>query len=84
MYTLQQLFEGLECGHEFCTRCWKEYLTSKIMDEQKEVSKLTQRIDVNIMLCGLCSCCFMCKRHHQLAVLKFQSMFGYRILLVQH
>ncbi|XP_046860422.1 E3 ubiquitin-protein ligase arih1-like isoform X2 [Xenia sp. Carnegie-2017] len=29
-------FEGLECGHKFCLRCWKEYLTSKIMDEQKE------------------------------------------------
>jgi hypothetical protein len=37
VYIFQQLFEGLECGHEFCTRCWKEYLTSKIMDEQKEV-----------------------------------------------
>jgi len=24
---------GLECGHEFCTLCWTEYLTTKIMDE---------------------------------------------------
>jgi len=24
---------GLECGHDFCTHCWTEYLTTKIMDE---------------------------------------------------
>lgn len=24
---------GLECGHDFCTLCWTEYLTTKIMDE---------------------------------------------------
>lgn len=24
---------GLECGHKFCTQCWTEYLTTKIMDE---------------------------------------------------
>ncbi|CAH1797909.1 unnamed protein product [Owenia fusiformis] len=24
---------GLECGHKFCTLCWTEYLTTKIMDE---------------------------------------------------
>ena len=24
---------GLECGHLFCTSCWVEYLTTKIMDE---------------------------------------------------
>ncbi|XP_028411294.1 E3 ubiquitin-protein ligase arih1l-like [Dendronephthya gigantea] len=34
--TSLQSFQGLECGHEFCARCWKEYLTSKIMDEKKE------------------------------------------------
>lgn len=26
-------FTGIECGHQFCQRCWKEYLTTKIMDE---------------------------------------------------
>lgn len=24
---------GLECGHRFCKLCWREYLTTKIMDE---------------------------------------------------
>ena len=24
---------GLECGHFFCTACWTDYLTTKIMDE---------------------------------------------------
>lgn len=24
---------GLECGHKFCTHCWGEYLTTKIMEE---------------------------------------------------
>jgi len=24
---------GLECGHVFCKYCWREYLTTKIMDE---------------------------------------------------
>lgn len=24
---------GLECGHRFCTQCWNEYLTTKIMEE---------------------------------------------------
>ncbi|XP_067665164.1 E3 ubiquitin-protein ligase arih1-like [Haliotis asinina] len=24
---------GLECGHRFCTTCWADYLTAKIMDE---------------------------------------------------
>lgn len=24
---------GLECGHRFCTNCWGEYLTTKIMEE---------------------------------------------------
>lgn len=24
---------GLECGHVFCKACWREYLTTKIMDE---------------------------------------------------
>ncbi|KAL5003908.1 hypothetical protein ScPMuIL_017364 [Solemya velum] len=24
---------GLECGHKFCSDCWKDYLTSKIVDE---------------------------------------------------
>lgn len=24
---------GLECGHLYCTSCWVEYLTTKIMDE---------------------------------------------------
>ncbi len=24
---------GLECGHQYCTTCWTEYLTVKIMDE---------------------------------------------------
>ncbi len=24
---------GLECSHRFCTHCWTEYLTTKIMEE---------------------------------------------------
>ena len=24
---------GLECGHKFCSLCWADYLTSKIIDE---------------------------------------------------
>ena len=28
-----QLMTGLECGHKFCSVCWTEYLTTKIMDE---------------------------------------------------
>ncbi|XP_074650298.1 E3 ubiquitin-protein ligase arih1-like [Tubulanus polymorphus] len=27
------LMTGLECGHKFCTHCWAEYLTTKIMHE---------------------------------------------------
>ena len=27
-----QMMTGLECGHRFCTQCWCEYLTTKIMD----------------------------------------------------
>ncbi|KAK2547797.1 E3 ubiquitin-protein ligase arih1 [Acropora cervicornis] len=26
-------FVGLECNHRFCHRCWKEYITTKVMDE---------------------------------------------------
>jgi len=29
----ETLMTGLECGHDFCTHCWTEYLTTKIMDE---------------------------------------------------
>jgi len=28
-----QMMTGLECGHLYCTACWTEYLTTKIMDE---------------------------------------------------
>ena len=28
-----QSMTGLECGHLYCTTCWTEYLTVKIMDE---------------------------------------------------
>ena len=28
-----QTFVGLECSHRFCHRCWKEYITTKVMDE---------------------------------------------------
>lgn len=24
---------GLECGHKFCSECWTDYLTSKIVEE---------------------------------------------------
>lgn len=24
---------GLECGHRFCSQCWNEYLTTKVMEE---------------------------------------------------
>lgn len=27
------MMTGLECGHKFCTTCWGEYLTTKIMEE---------------------------------------------------
>ena len=27
------MLAGLECGHLFCTQCWTEYLTTKIVDE---------------------------------------------------
>ncbi|XP_055676844.1 E3 ubiquitin-protein ligase ariadne-1 [Lutzomyia longipalpis] len=27
------MMTGLECGHRFCTTCWGEYLTTKIMEE---------------------------------------------------
>lgn len=27
------MMTGLECGHLYCTSCWTEYLTTKIMDE---------------------------------------------------
>ena len=29
----RELMTGLECGHLFCTQCWTEYLTTKIVDE---------------------------------------------------
>jgi len=29
----RQMMTGLECGHLFCTQCWTEYLTTKIIDE---------------------------------------------------
>ena len=29
----RQMMTGLECGHLFCTQCWTEYLTTKIVDE---------------------------------------------------
>ncbi|VVC98096.1 unnamed protein product [Leptidea sinapis] len=28
-----KIMTGLECGHRFCTQCWCEYLTTKIMEE---------------------------------------------------
>jgi len=28
-----EMMTGLECGHRFCSFCWKGYLTTKIMDE---------------------------------------------------
>ncbi len=28
-----QMMTGLECGHLYCTSCWTEYLTTKIIDE---------------------------------------------------
>ena len=28
-----QMMAGLECGHLYCTSCWTEYLTMKIVDE---------------------------------------------------
>ena len=29
----RQMMTGLECGHQYCTQCWTEYLTTKIIDE---------------------------------------------------
>ncbi|KAI8434147.1 hypothetical protein MSG28_012272 [Choristoneura fumiferana] len=31
--TVVEMMTGLECGHRFCTQCWSEYLTTKIMEE---------------------------------------------------
>lgn len=30
---LNEGMTGLECGHRFCSTCWVQYLTTKIMDE---------------------------------------------------
>jgi len=30
---MEMVFTGLECGDFYCTQCWTEYLTTKIMDE---------------------------------------------------
>lgn len=27
------MMTGLECNHRFCTQCWTEYLTTKIIEE---------------------------------------------------
>lgn len=32
-FVFLQIMTGLECGHRFCTTCWCEYLTTKIMEE---------------------------------------------------
>ncbi len=32
------MMTGLECGHQYCTNCWMEYLTTKIMDEGESQS----------------------------------------------
>lgn len=32
-FLILQMMTGLECGHKFCTHCWGEYLTTKIMEE---------------------------------------------------
>jgi len=32
------LMTGLECGHQYCTNCWIEYLTTKIVDEGESQS----------------------------------------------
>ncbi|CAB4062969.1 ARIH1 [Lepeophtheirus salmonis] len=29
----RSMMNGLDCGHFYCTSCWSEYLTTKIMDE---------------------------------------------------
>ncbi|CAG2062876.1 unnamed protein product [Timema podura] len=33
MVLRSSMMTGLECGHRFCTQCWGEYLTTKIMEE---------------------------------------------------
>lgn len=32
-FHISQMMTGIECGHRFCTNCWTEYLTTKIIDE---------------------------------------------------
>ncbi len=32
------MMTGLACGHNYCTSCWTEYLTTKIMDEGESQS----------------------------------------------
>ena len=38
---LFQMMTGLECGHSYCTSCWTEYLSTKIMD--KGVCNFTEK-----------------------------------------
>ena len=33
------MMAGLECGHLYCTSCWTEYLTMKIVDGVKDIVK---------------------------------------------
>ena len=35
---------GLECGHLYCTSCWTEYLSTKIMDEGKFFKKYYRKL----------------------------------------
>lgn len=33
MYFLVKDFVGLQCGHQYCTDCYRKYLTNEIMEE---------------------------------------------------
>ena len=39
---LFQMMTGLECGHSYCTSCWTEYLSTKIMDEGVQTFNFTK------------------------------------------
>ena len=42
------MMTGLECGHLYCTACWGEYLTTKIMDDG-----VSQTIECPNSTCGI-------------------------------
>lgn len=44
------MMNGLECEHKFCSMCWKDYLTTKIMDEGRGRSIACAAHDCHILV----------------------------------